>query len=124
MSAQWKKRAACEEKDILLQDIGPWSQLSPQKHLLLPVPTGQGWSRDGCVPSAQRQGARAPAGQHRGTLVPCFGSVHDPAAAIPPLCSLPQGQEQLFTAMPAAPHLPVPTSTLAETAGECLSGSV
>ena len=48
-----EKRAACEEKDILLHNIGARSQLLPQKNLLLPSPTSHGWSRDGCVPSAR-----------------------------------------------------------------------
>lgn len=49
------------------------------KALVLPGPTDQGRARDGCVPSAG----------HPGIFIPRFGSVHDPAAAIPVLCSLP-----------------------------------
>lgn len=64
-----EKRAACEEKDILLQDIGPWSQLSPPKHLPLPGPTFQGWSRDDYIPSASTE-TRGQLGDTQGRLFP------------------------------------------------------
>lgn len=67
---------------------GHWSWLWPQKHLCCLAPrirTGPGMAVSP-VPEARD---RAPAGGHPGVFVPWFGSVHDPAAAIPVLCSLP-----------------------------------
>lgn len=58
------------------------------KALVLPGPMDQGRSRDGFVPSARGEG-QSPSWRTSGTSVPCFGCVHDPAAAIPVLCSLP-----------------------------------
>lgn len=48
-----------------------------------------------------------PSGRHSAMLVPCFGCVHDPAAATSPRCLLPQRQGAAFhrcTGSPAPPH--------------------
>lgn len=80
-------KIACGEKDILLQDIGhgscPKSTCAAWPHGAGQV---QGWLL--CVPSARDKG-QSPSWTNIQGYLSRFGSVHDPAAAIPVLCSLP-----------------------------------
>lgn len=80
-------KIACGEKDILLQDIGhgspPKSTCAAWPHRSGQV---QGWLL--YVPSARGK-RQSPSRTNIQGYLSRFGSVHDPAAAIPVLCWLP-----------------------------------
>lgn len=117
MSAQWKKEQPVKRRIFHCRASDPGHSSRPKStcRCLAPlVRAGPGVAASPVL--GQRRGARAPAGGHQGTFVPCFGSMHDPAAAIPLPCSLPQWQGACW--QPHTSPCP-PVSSLGPQASAC-----